>query len=223
MKDGTLGRAYARFLDDNRIKPLVISPEIKARFHDHPYALRYTTTHDLHHVLTGFDTGLAGEIGVLAFNVGQGSAPVSRWLFRLASFFFVVLAPSEVGRIWHNVRVGLELGARAELVIAAPLESSFGEPLAEVRAKLRRSPILASSRRPLERRQLARAAPLPAADGRQTGAYFRTTVRSPRSLAFVPKGARTRHGEADADRNGLGHLGSVGGRHRLHEGAGRGE
>jgi ubiquinone biosynthesis protein Coq4 len=54
----------------------VISADVRERFRDNPYALRYTTTHDLHHVLTGFDTGLAGEAGVVAFNVGQGSAPV---------------------------------------------------------------------------------------------------------------------------------------------------
>ena len=65
---GTLGREYARFLDANGIEPLVISPAVKESFRDNPYALRYTTTHDLHHVLTGFDTGLAGEAGVFAFN-----------------------------------------------------------------------------------------------------------------------------------------------------------
>src|SRR5689334_1412619 len=64
----TLGGAYARFLDDNRITPLEPTRKGSA------YALRFTATHDLHHVVTGFDTTLAGEIGVLAFNVGQGTA-----------------------------------------------------------------------------------------------------------------------------------------------------
>ena len=134
---GTLGREYARFLDANGIEPLVISADVKARFRDNPYALRYTTTHDLHHVLSGFDTGLAGEVGVVAFNVGQGSAPVSRaalWGIRL---LYSILSPTQVRRIWHNVRVGLEMGRRAELVIAEPLESWFEDPLDQVRARLR--------------------------------------------------------------------------------------
>src|SRR5262245_10890029 len=70
LPEGTLGRAYARFLDRNGIDPLVVSDRMRERFRDRPYVLRYTTTHDLHHVLTGFDAGLAGEIGVLAFTVG---------------------------------------------------------------------------------------------------------------------------------------------------------
>jgi ubiquinone biosynthesis protein Coq4 len=133
---GTLGREYARFLDANGIEPLEISAAMKERFRKNPYALRYTTTHDLHHVLTGFDTGLAGELGVFAFNVGQGSAPVSRRMLRVARFIYSLFSPTQARRIWHNVHIGDELGRRAELVIAEPIESFFAEPLAQVRGKL---------------------------------------------------------------------------------------
>ena len=134
---GTLGREYARFLDANGIEPLVISPAVRERFRTNPYALRYTTTHDLHHVLTGFDTGLAGEAGVVAFNLGQGSAPIGRAMLWFARFVYALLSPSQAREIWHNIRVGLELGRNAELVIAQPIESYFAEPLAQVRTKLR--------------------------------------------------------------------------------------
>jgi ubiquinone biosynthesis protein Coq4 len=134
--EGTFGRAYVRFLDENGIVPLVVSAGVRERFRDDPYALRYTTTHDLHHVLTGFDTGLAGEIGVLAFNVAQGSAPVSRAMLRVVSLLWAALAPTQARRIWHNVRVGFQMGERAALVIAAPLASSFDAPLARVRQQL---------------------------------------------------------------------------------------
>jgi ubiquinone biosynthesis protein Coq4 len=133
---GTLGREYARFLDANGLEPLAISDRMRERFRERPYALRYTATHDLHHVLSGFDTGLAGEAGVLAFNVGQGSAPVSRAWLAVAGFFYALLSPTQARRIWHNIGVGLALGRRAALVIAAPLESYFAEPLGEVRARL---------------------------------------------------------------------------------------
>jgi ubiquinone biosynthesis protein Coq4 len=133
---GTLGREYARFLDANGIEPLAISDTVKERFRDNPYALRYTTTHDLHHVLTGFDTGLAGEAGVVGFNVGQGSAPGTKALLWAPRLLWALLSPSQARRIWHNVRVGRELGRRAKLVIAQPLESWFEEPLAQVRARL---------------------------------------------------------------------------------------
>ncbi|HTF36605.1 MAG TPA: Coq4 family protein [Myxococcota bacterium] len=136
LRAGTLGREYARHLDLNGLEPLVISPHVKERFRDNPYVLRYTTTHDLHHVLTGFDTGLAGEAGLIAFNVGQGSAPVGRAMLWVARVVYSILSPSQAREIWHNVRVGLELGEHAELVIAQPIECFFEEPLAQVRAKL---------------------------------------------------------------------------------------
>ena len=134
LPPGTLGREYARFLDANGIEPLVISAEVRERFRDNPFALRYTTTHDLHHVLTGFDTGLAGEIGNFAFSVGQGVA--GRGLLWLTRIVYALMSPSQARAIWHNIRVGRELGRNGALVIAQPIESCFAEPLAQVRAKL---------------------------------------------------------------------------------------
>jgi ubiquinone biosynthesis protein Coq4 len=133
---GTLAREYARFLDFNGLEPLAISPAVRERFRDNPYVLRYTTTHDLHHVLTGFDTGLAGEAGVIAFNVGQGSAPIGRAMLWVVRVVYSILSPSQAREVWHNVRVGFRLGQRAELVIAQRIESFFEEPLAQVRRKL---------------------------------------------------------------------------------------
>jgi ubiquinone biosynthesis protein Coq4 len=137
LPDHTLGREYARFLDTNAIEPLAISAAVRRRFRDNPYALRYTTTHDLHHVLTGFDATLAGEAGVLAFTVGQGSAPVSRRLLWIACVLYSLVAPLQVRKIWHNRRAGLALGEQAKLVIAERIETEFEEPLDAVRNKLR--------------------------------------------------------------------------------------
>ena len=132
---GTLGREYARFLDANGIEPLVISAAVKERFRDNPFALRYTTTHDLHHVLTGFDTGLAGELGNFAFSVGQGAAPGTGKLLWWTRVLYPLLSPSQARKIWHNIRVGRELGRKAKLLIAQPIESYFEEPLGQVRAR----------------------------------------------------------------------------------------
>jgi ubiquinone biosynthesis protein Coq4 len=134
---GTFGREYARFLDANRIDPLAVSARVQARFHDDPYAVRYTTTHDLHHVLTGFDAGLAGEIGVLAFTVGQGSAPVSRWGLAAARAVYTLVSPGQARRIARNARAGLAMGSAAELVLAEPIETWLEEPLEAVRRRLR--------------------------------------------------------------------------------------
>jgi ubiquinone biosynthesis protein Coq4 len=134
---GTLGREYARFVDANGIVPLAVSPAVRERFRENPYALRYTATHDLHHVLAGFDTSLAGEAGVLAFNVGQRTAPVGRWGLWLVRVLYTLVAPWQARAVAGNLRTGFAMGRAADLVMAAPLESWFAEPLADVRARLR--------------------------------------------------------------------------------------
>ncbi len=133
---GTLGREYARFLDANHIIPLAISDATRERFRDDPFALRYTTTHDLHHTLTGFDAGLAGEIGVLAFNVGQTAAPIRGFMLWFACVLYGLVSPTQLFRVWHNARVGLAMGKKASLVMADRLESRFEETLDAVRARL---------------------------------------------------------------------------------------
>jgi ubiquinone biosynthesis protein Coq4 len=148
---GTLGREYIRFLDANGLAPLVVSPALKERYRTNPWVLRYTATHDLHHLLTGFDTGLAGEAGVVAFNVGQGAAPIGRRMLGFVRRYYSWISPGQARAIRHNVALGLELGRNAELVLAQPLESFFAEPLQQVRNKLRipdpaRSGVVASGR-----------------------------------------------------------------------------
>ena len=136
LPPGCLGREYARFLDANGITPLAVSPHIKERFHENPFVLRYTATHDLHHCLLGFDAGLAGEAGVYAFTVAQGAAPGGRgglWTLRI---LYALLSPPQARRIWHNIRVGVRQGRAAKLVIAEPIESWFAEPIVEARKKL---------------------------------------------------------------------------------------
>ncbi|MCA9688798.1 MAG: Coq4 family protein [Nannocystaceae bacterium] len=133
---GSLGRAYAAFLDGNGITPLVVSPAIKARYQADPYPLRYSATHDLHHVLTGFDATIAGEIGVFAFTIGQRHPIVRRPFLWFVLLLSALLLPLQQRRLWHNARVGLRMGAAARLLVAARLEDQLARPLAEAREDL---------------------------------------------------------------------------------------
>lgn len=136
LPDDSFGHAYARFLRDNNLQHFNLNPDLVERYRDNPYAVRYTVTHDLHHVLCGFDAGMAGEQGVVGFTVGQGIAPtgpVGMWFSRLLS---PLLSPSQASQTRHNYNLGVRMGQAATLLIAAPLESWFERPLQEVRAEL---------------------------------------------------------------------------------------
>jgi ubiquinone biosynthesis protein COQ4 len=76
LPDGTLGREYARFLDDNGITPDAFEalPDVgdaRAAY----VMLRMRQTHDLWHVLTGYTPDVRGEILLQAFTYSQTRAP----------------------------------------------------------------------------------------------------------------------------------------------------
>jgi ubiquinone biosynthesis protein COQ4 len=138
LPEGTLGREYARLLDRGGYEPLTVSadiePELLAR---NAFAYRLQITHDMFHVLTGFDTSYAGEIGVLAFTTAQGYTRVQRYLaLPMAMLLYPILAPRQIQAIYCCVRQGWRMGKRASFLIAKPLEDGLSRPVAELRAEL---------------------------------------------------------------------------------------
>lgn len=69
LPEGTLGRAYAHYYRDNKISPFATTLDIKS---DVDFiAKRYRETHDLLHVLTGYGTGVMGEMELQAYALGN--------------------------------------------------------------------------------------------------------------------------------------------------------
>lgn len=134
MPEGSVGRAYARHLDDGGLAPLVVSPELRRRHADDLYGLRYATTHDLFHVLTGFSTTPAGEIGLFAFMIGQGFT--RRRQLWISALVYTLLLPLHVPGVWHNLRVGLRMASAARNLLTEPLEDLLTRPLVDVRREL---------------------------------------------------------------------------------------
>jgi ubiquinone biosynthesis protein COQ4 len=136
LPTGTLGREYARMLDDRGLAPLEVTAETREKFKNNPYPLRYTTTHDLFHVLTGFPTTPAGELGLLAFMIAQGFDVGSRAQLWGTMGIYSWIVPLHIPGMVHNMRVGTEMGKRAQNLLLAPLESSLSESLDVLRARL---------------------------------------------------------------------------------------
>lgn len=138
LPDGTLGREYARLLDAQGYAPFEVSgelePELVAR---NTFGLRIAATHDIVHVLTGFDTSWAGEMGVLGFSVSQDYSRAQRWFaLPVATLLYPILAPGRITAIFRSLREGLRMGARAEFVLGRRLEEDFERPVDELRREL---------------------------------------------------------------------------------------
>jgi ubiquinone biosynthesis protein Coq4 len=113
-----------------------VSPELDTIARRNVFALRYVVTHDIFHVLLGFDTSYAGEIGVLAFAAEQNYSPSLVTSLRIARVLYPILAPSQIKAIFANVRKGQELGEKAKFLLGIRFEEYWKRPLSEVKAEL---------------------------------------------------------------------------------------
>lgn len=137
LPTGSFGKSYAEHMAQYHLTPLRISPTVSDTLHHYSLALRYTLTHDIFHVLLGYDTSLIGELAVWTFVGAQHYSPSYETAAKLAARVYPCLQP-------HHYRqfkaIALESRARAQsalCLIAQPFEQYWSEPLDEVRHQFR--------------------------------------------------------------------------------------
>ena len=127
---GTLGRSYSEFLRARNLTPAVfVAPQEIGDADARYVAQRLRQTHDLWHVVTGYDTDVLGEVELQAFVFGQ-----MRLLFSLLVAVFGVsrtnlLTPRIAARVW----AAYKQGQRAEPLAWRVWERHFAMPLPELR------------------------------------------------------------------------------------------
>jgi ubiquinone biosynthesis protein Coq4 len=140
LPEGTLGRVFADHMIANNLDPKAIPvPEIE------PGDVRYVKahireTHDIWHVVTGFDTDVAGEIGLQAFYLAQFPAHLSAVLIAMA---FVHLATKNLGAsdaMMNEIMRGWTIGKRADQFFGFEWAKHWTTPLEEVRRMLNVDP-----------------------------------------------------------------------------------
>nr|XP_033817020.1 ubiquinone biosynthesis protein COQ4 homolog, mitochondrial isoform X2 [Geotrypetes seraphini] len=77
LPDGTFGREYVRFLDDNKVSPDTRMPVKFVDNEELAYVIqRYREVHDLMHTLLGMPTNMLGEVVVKWFEAIQTGLPM---------------------------------------------------------------------------------------------------------------------------------------------------
>jgi ubiquinone biosynthesis protein COQ4 len=137
----SLGRVYAEHLQKHHLQPLNISPDLEEVANRNVFAWRYVVTHDIFHVVLGFDTTYAGEIGVLAFAVGQNYSPALKIGLWIAKLLYPLLAPQQIKAIFSNVKKGREMAKNSEFLLAYRFEEHWLDSLEDVRTALGLPPI----------------------------------------------------------------------------------
>ncbi len=130
---GTVGRAYADFMQANRLSPeLFQAPERGEGKKTRYVEQRMRQTHDLWHVLTGYGTDVPGELELQAFTYGQTGSPMSALIVLggLSRFW------SKTPALFRRVRRAYRRGQRSAQLIQVAWEKRWQEPLATVCVEL---------------------------------------------------------------------------------------
>lgn len=135
LPEDTLGGAYARFMLAHSLKPDFYE-NVKARHKMHYLRLRLRQTHDIWHVLSGYDTGLFGEIGLQAFYFAQVTNGQSALIFSGVVFKSLLRGRfDDLERYVAHFCEGYRNGRRAHNLLAVRWESHWNDTLASLRER----------------------------------------------------------------------------------------
>lgn len=132
LPEGTLGRAYADHMLSLKLDPnFYRSLEIK---NDVIYLMmRMRQTHDLWHVVTGFDTSVPGEIGLQAFMAAQTRLPLAPVLIG-GSLFQVATKKNELLEpLMEKLIAGWKMGHDSRSIFGFDWESNWETSLKDIR------------------------------------------------------------------------------------------
>jgi len=137
LPDGSLGREFARFLDDQSISLAGLAQGTPYTEGDTEAYLmrRIRQCHDLWHVLLGLGTKGHEEVLVHCFSIAQTGFPYSGIVISFGALKHMVLE----GR-WHTLRqetrAAWRCGAQAAPILAVFWEERWQQPLAAIREEL---------------------------------------------------------------------------------------
>lgn len=128
----TLGGAYARFLDRHGISPESL-PALPGTGELDYILTHFYETHDLWHVLTGFEADPAGELGVQAFLLAQYRAFLPLFVISAVLVNTALYAYDDKARRLDAIARGWTLGRSARSLVGVDFRAHLARPLAEVR------------------------------------------------------------------------------------------
>jgi ubiquinone biosynthesis protein COQ4 len=147
MPPGSFGAEFGKWMSTNAFSPGLMERDFSdADDPDVAYiALRLTQTHDFWHVLSGYNRDPVGELGVLAFSVGQSPS-------RGIAFLLGMVVWRSVVESWRTRRIpwsplipylwrAYRTGRRAAFLVPVELERLFELQLDAVRRYLEIEPL----------------------------------------------------------------------------------
>ena len=135
LAPGTLGRCYADHMLSLGLNPDFFKPMLVTN--DSSFSmLRLRQTHDLWHVLLGFDTSVPGEIGLQSFYFAQLRAPIAPFLVGGSLLGASFRRRETLLPIFESIIKGWHMGLKAKSIYPFDWEAHWETPLKDLRASL---------------------------------------------------------------------------------------
>lgn len=164
LPPGTLGHEYATTMRARGLSAEDLARDLHAlrgSSSDVDYLFaRRIQTHDIHHLMTNFDTSVAGEVGmstVYYFQIGNPVTP----LFAAALFTHAIREPGWLAPLVEALEHGHRIGRVAANLVAVKWEEGWDRPVEEWRRELNLQPAPLISTHLLQARELDRTPALP--------------------------------------------------------------
>lgn len=104
--------------------------------------LRLSQTHDLWHIVTGFDTSVVGEIGLQAFHLPQFPYPLATLLIATSLISTTLKEPETLPKLLEAIAQGFQMGNTAKSLFAQKWEEGWEKPLSQWQTELNIQPLL---------------------------------------------------------------------------------
>ena len=139
LPEGTLGRAFADFMNENKLDPSSL-PNRPANTEGEFVRAHLPETHDIWHVVTGFSPDAVGELGLQAFYMAQLPTPLSPALIALALLKTMGTEEERI-KVMDTIGRGWALGRQARPLFGVRWGELWERPLDEVRRELAITPV----------------------------------------------------------------------------------
>lgn len=131
LPEDTLGGAYARHIVSQGFDPeAFVTPE-----NLHWVDKRASLSHDVYHVITGFDGTPVGEFGLAAFAAIQYRDLLNAFVLSHVPYFMMGY-PRLIGKLMKALLKGFRMGLQSKSVFAYPFEQNWHKPVLHVRQEL---------------------------------------------------------------------------------------
>ena len=135
LPSGSLGQVFAHHMLAHKLDP-DFYPALAVKSDQHFVILRMRQTHDLLHVLTGFDVSESGELGIQGFMLAQLASPLSMMLIGGSLLALPFKHQERFLSYMESVFRGWKMGREAKPVFAFDWDANWSTPIEDIRKTL---------------------------------------------------------------------------------------